>query len=86
MHGGYALFLRTTCFSVVIDSTGHGDQPGQNEKMFAAMTQLTLDNGNDSPKLVDFDQTLAPFNRDTFTGSRLNTSAQEAVRCSSAIR
>jgi hypothetical protein len=50
------------------------------------MTQLTLDNANDSPKPVDFDQTLVPSKGDTLIGPCLNTSVQEVARCSSAIR
>jgi len=50
------------------------------------MTQLTLDNAKNSPKPVDFDQTLAPYKRHNLIGLVLNTSVQEAVRCSSAIR
>jgi hypothetical protein len=72
--------------SVLIDLNWAWESTRTERKIFATMTQLILDNANDSPKLVDFDQTLAPTNRDTFIGSRLNTSVQEAIRCSSAIR
>jgi hypothetical protein len=54
--------------------------------MFAPMTQSTLDNAKDSSKLVGFDQTLLLSERDNSIGSCLNTSVEEAVRCSSAIR
>jgi hypothetical protein len=83
--GTDVLFLLST-YEAIHESGRRKVSVRRQDKVLPAMTQLTLDNANDSLELVDFDQTLAPSKRDTFIGPCLNPCVQEAVRCSSAIR